>query len=499
MGYLVIATGERAAAEVRLMERRLGHRARGRPRVVRSVRPAHLTAGQREAPVPAVLAGTVQVPTAVPLPAALSGPGRRPATRSGFELPAGDPAVVVCDGHPPDAFALAALWEDGSIVLARGPLGLRPLYYLERDGRPASFASEMKALCPLGPDIRAFPPGHVFVNGQFHRVTRVADLATDAPRDADAAAVELARLVEEAVERGCRSGAVSFEEGHSAPVAVFLSGGIDSSVVAAAAASRLGPDRLRSFAVGTADSTDLPLARLVARHLGIRHTEQVFGEEEVREVLPDVIYHLESFDAPLVRSSVANYLVGRMAAEAGCRLALCGEGGDELFAGYSYLKTLQPRRRVAEELVTLLEGGHANGFQRVDRMTAAHGLEARVPLSAPDLVAFAMGVPLDWKIHPESGQEKWLLRQAFRDRLPRAVVERPKAKFYEGSGTESLMLRVADSLVSDADLEREQGREIGPGLLLDTKEKLLYYRIFREYFPHRSVLETIGWTRTLEH
>jgi len=496
MGVLLIATGEKAEADLQAMEGRLRHRTGGRSPCRPRVRETRMGADRPPRSVPAALAGT--------LPPAPEGAAGREVTRI-FEIPAarsvtlpeGEPQVVLCDGHPPDAFTLAAVWEDGSILLARDPLGLRPLYYLEEGGRPVAFASEVKALCALGDEIKVFPPGHVFVNGEFHRLVRLADWVSESDLDASSAAARLARLVEDAVERGYASGVAQPAGAGEAAVGLLLSGGVDSSVVAAAAVARLGSEKLLSFAAGTSDSEDLPRARQVAEHLGLRHTEYVFGVNEVAEVLPDVIYHLESFDAPLVRSSVANYLIAREAAAAGCRLVYCGEGGDELFAGYHYLKDIEPRDRVTDELLVLLEGGHANGFQRVDRMTAAHGLEARVPLSAPDLVAAAFQVPVDWKIHPETGQEKWLLREAFRDRLPHEVVERPKAKFYEGSGIEGVMARVAETQVSDADLEKDRGREVAPGVTLDTKEQVLYYRIFREHFPQESVVETIGWTRTV--
>jgi len=505
MGFVAVATGEKAELDVRAMARRLGHREGGRPSSGR-VRIAKTRVKVRRGtrPVPAALTGTcdgaLEPLGGDDVMGLLDLPGVPGLNLPGDALPEEEPSVLYCDGHPPDAFAIAVAWENGPLLLARGPLGLRPLYYLERDGRPVAFASEMKALCPLGEEIRTFPPGHAFVNGRFVRLTNLAEWGTASLRDPASAAREVARLVEDAVRRGYRTWVESLDDAAEAervPVAVFLSGGIDSSVVAAAAASVLGPEMLLSFAVGTRDSEDLPQARLVARHLGIRHTEMVFGKAEVNEVLPDVIYHLESFDPPLVRSSVANYLVAKLAADAGCRVAYCGEGGDELFAGYSYLKEIEPRDRVADELLTLLEGGHANGFQRVDRMMSAYGLEARVPLSAPDLVAFAFRVPVEWKLHPETGQEKWLLREAFRDRLPRAIIERPKAKFYEGSGIESLMAQVADTHISDADFEKGRAREVGPGLVLETKEKMFYYRIFREHFPHRSLLDTIGWTRTV--
>ncbi|RJQ09847.1 MAG: asparagine synthase [Bacillota bacterium] len=515
MGLIGLTTGEQAEEKLEALVAKMAHRAGGRQ--VRSLAvdagPAGFDAwtagrGALDRPGGRVAIGGTECPGPVPdLKTLLSFPDA-----AAISLPDRPPRFFVCDGSLPDSFALAAAWEDGSVVLARGPLGLRPLYYLDLDSpdrgggrRPVAFASTIKALAEQAGGegrIRTFPPGHLYAGCRFHRFTRVRDwprLPVPAGDPAGAASA-LRDLVGDAVERGCQAGA-SLEDGRDdrvrvePPAGLFLSGGIDSSVVAAAAVERLGAADLRSFSVGTLDSEDLPKARLVAERLGLRHTERVIDEDDVVRVLPRVIEHLESMDAPLVRSSVANYVVAGMAAEAGCGQALCGEGGDELFAGYAYLKDFDSEKAVDAELLALLEGGHSNGFQRVDRMTSAHGLEARVPLSAPALLAFALRVPLDWKIH--SGQEKWILRQAYAQDLPDDVVERPKAKFYEGSGMEGLMSRVAYRLVSDADFRRWRGKEVAPGHPLNTKEEILYYRLFREHIPHPSALETIGWTRTL--
>lgn len=494
LGFLALAAGREARATLPAMIARLEHRPGAGH--AKSRRPA-TAAGW-------TMAGTPVGATSTPAPAAKASSLRRllspPAPRP-VPVPDRPPAFLACDGNRPDSFALAAVWEDGRLALARDPVGLRPLYYLESGGRPLAFASEFKAFGDLKGATRVFPPGHVYVDGEFYPFTRLEDWPREpcAARNAESAAAELRRLVEDAVERGYRTfeADAAAATGTAAPVAVFLSGGIDSSVVAAAAANRLGAGNLRSFSVGTSASADLPNARLVAEYLGIRHTERVLDVADAIRVLPRVIYHLESFDPPLVRSSVANYLVAEMAAEAGCRLVFCGEGGDELFAGYAYLKNLRPEE-VSNELLALLKGGQNNGFQRVDRMTSAHGLEARVPLASKDLVSYALRVPLEWKIDPEKGQEKWILRRTFKDLLPETVIQRPKAKFYEGSGTERLMARVAAQLVSDADLERQRGLEMAPGHRVETKEQLLYYRLFREWFPQPSAVETIGWTRTVD-
>lgn len=479
MGFVALATGAEAEPMVKTMVSALAHR------------PGASAASLRLFATPSGdwwVAGS---------PAGLTDGGLRRIVEPGLGRP---PTALFCDGSPPDSFALAAFAEEVGPVLARGPLGLRPLYYLERRGRPVAFASEFKAFGALSGDIRVFPPGHIWVGGAFRPFSLIHDWPCGpvAARDLEVAAREVRQIIEQAVERGCRAprpGGTAPEPG-AAPVAIFLSGGIDSSAVAAAAAARLGAGNLRSFCVGTPVSEDLPKARQVARHLGLSHTEGVFEASDVIRILPEVIYHLESCDPPLVRSSVANYLVAQMAAEAGCGQALCGEGGDELFAGYAYLKSLG-REAVPAELIALLEGGHGNGFQRVDRMTSAHGLEARVPLAALDLLAYALRIPIEWKIGPETGQEKLVLRRAFAGALPTAILQRPKAKFYEGSGAGEVMAEVAERLVTDADFERQRGRALAPGRVIDTKEQLLYLRLFRERFDKPSALDTVSWTRTL--
>jgi asparagine synthetase B (glutamine-hydrolysing) len=96
-------------------------------------------------------------------------------------------------------------------------------------------------------------------------------------------------------------------------------------------------EEVATFCVGMAGSEDLAFARQVAQHLGTQHHERKLQPAELLAVLPEVIYHLESFDAPLVRSAVGHYLAAREA-QGQVRLMFTGEGADELFAGYKHLQ-----------------------------------------------------------------------------------------------------------------------------------------------------------------
>lgn len=373
-------------------------------------------------------------------------------------------------------FALAI--QDGdSIVLARDPLGQAPLYFGEAEGR-LCFASEIKALQEAVDEIRPVPPGYIMIAGELRpgpppRPVPVAE------EESAAIAGSLRRRLEDSVRRRAE---------RTPRLGVWLSGGLDSSILAALGMEAKGS--LQTFSAGTAGASDLAFAREVAAYLGTEHHECLTTVDEMLEVLPLVIYHLESFDAPLVRSAVANYLVAREAARR-VRVVLSGEGGDELFAGYGYLKD-----KDAEALhAALLEaqgGLHNTALQRVDRMAAAHGIRARTAFLDTDVVAFANAVPDRWKVHGAGRIEKWILRKSMEGRLPENVLWRPKEKFWSGSGVSGSLANAADGSITDEEFLRE--REIRPGLVLGTKEDLFLWRIFRGYFPKPGTLDSLGWT-----
>ncbi|MHB8095171.1 MAG: asparagine synthase-related protein, partial [Candidatus Aminicenantales bacterium] len=295
----------------------------------------------------------------------------------------------------------------------------------------------------------------------------------------DKIAAELRCRLERSIERRLAQ---------SPRMGVWLSGGLDSSVLAALAAA--ASPNVVTFSAGVEGASDLAFARDVASFLGTEHHVRLCTVEEMMEVLPRVIYHLESFDAPLVRSSIANYLVAGEAAGS-VRVVLSGEGADELFAGYSFLKNRDEdslRAGLAEA-----QGALQNtALQRVDRMAAAYGTRARTGFLDPDVVAFANALPGSVKVHGPEQTEKWILRKTIEGNLPEAVVWRPKEKFWSGSGISEKIADVAERVISDGEFSRE--REIGPDFALGSREDLYYWRIFRRWFPHADVLGGMGRT-----
>jgi asparagine synthase (glutamine-hydrolysing) len=379
------------------------------------------------------------------------------------------------------AFVLAT---GDRIIAARDPLGIKPLY-VARIGGGHAFASELKAFdgIPLR-SVEAVPPGSLFDSRtgwrQWYR-TPAGAAEPEEGFDVDHCARELRLVLEEAVAKWMVA---------DVEVGSFLSGGLDSSIIAAVAqrvraAQGLGP--LKTFAVGTEGSPDLLAARAVAAHIGSDHRERAFTAADVAEALPHVIYHLESADVDLVRSAIPTLFAARLA-RAEVKAVLTGEGADELFAGYAYHHAyVDDPRALAEELTRSLGTMHNINLQRVDRVTMSESLEARTPFLDRDLIDFAQSVPATLKMRrtdPEALEstgattEKWILRRACADLLPTELVWRKKAQFDEGSGTVDALAGALESLGGGG------GREA---------EGALYERILRGRFKDpRRILEAAG-------
>jgi asparagine synthase (glutamine-hydrolysing) len=366
--------------------------------------------------------------------------------------------------------------EGKTIKLKRDPLGVTPLYYGWTKDGVLCFASEVKGLLPATIDVHELPPGHILDGRQLKSYYQLKKLplVKQAPKTI---AKQLHKKLTSAVERHVENEAIG----------AWLSGGLDSSVMASLA--RPYSKSFHTFAAGMADSSDIKYARIVANYIHSNHHEVIVKIDDLLKALPEVIYHLESFDALLVRSSIMNYLVARLAAEY-VPSVFSGEGGDELFAGYHYLKTLDPSS-LSDELIDITSRLHNTALQRVDRCAAAHGTEAYVGFLDPEVVEYALRIPPKYKLN--SGVEKWILRQSMAGSLPEVILNRPKAKFWQGAGVEEILSQYAEEKISDADFLKK--RNLKNGWLLRTKEELLYYRIFRQYFGEVHDLNWMGRTK----
>ncbi len=362
------------------------------------------------------------------------------------------------------------------LLLKRDRLGIAPLYCGWVEDGVLCFASEVKALLEVTRDVYELPPGSRF---DGHRLEHYFRLNGQPPLDEAPKQVarELRRRLAASVEDRIDDGTIG----------AWLSGGLDSSSIAALARPYVG--QFHTFAAGLAGAPDLEYARVVADFIQSQHHEIIVTPGDMLAVLPDVINHLESFDAWLIGSSITNYPVAKAAADY-VPAVFSGEGGDELFAGYAYLKSLDPAQ-LGDELIDITGRLHNTALQRVDRCASAHGTVAHVAFLDPDVVDYALRIPVKYKLHGDV--EKWILRQAMDSALPEPVLNRPKAKFWEGAGVGELLADFAGRYISDREFER--GRTLPGGSVLNSKEELMYYRIFCERFGDFGNLAWMGRTK----
>ncbi|HPO13341.1 MAG TPA: asparagine synthase B [Candidatus Hydrogenedentes bacterium] len=375
------------------------------------------------------------------------------------------------------AFALAG---PKGLLLARDPIGIKPLYYGWKDGQFLA-ASELKAFPPMD-SLHALPAGHFLVVGEEPR--RFAPPFPPMPAVNEISVEKAAREIRHRLDQAVRKRLMS-----DVPVGVFLSGGLDSSLVAAL--MRPHTVELHSFTAGMAGAPDLAAAREAAEYLDTEHHELIYTEEDMEQALPEIIHHLESFDAPLVRSAIPMYFISKLAAQH-VKVALSGEGADELFAGYEYLKELRGGQVLRNELNTIILRLQDTNLQRADRMTMAHGLEARVPFLDTNLVRFMSRLPVDFVAPAADRPEKWLLREACKGLLPPSLLNRKKLKFSEGAGSAEIIARRLAATLSSSEYESAQQEALSLGLR--SPEEVYYFKLWHEVMGQDIPPELVGRT-----
>ncbi|MBE9077266.1 asparagine synthase B [Romeria aff. gracilis LEGE 07310] len=376
------------------------------------------------------------------------------------------------------AFAIA---DQTRLLVARDPIGIKPLYYAEEDGR-FIFASELKAIAQRCDRVQEFPPGTYFDSDSgFSTFYSVPDIPPDQDADPESLIQAVRKTLEMAVKKRLMS---------DVPVGCFLSGGLDSSLITAIAKQHL--DELHTFSIGTEGSRDLKAARLVAEHVGTIHHEYVITPDEVTALLPEILYYLESFDQDLVRSAIPCYFTSRLAAEH-VKVILTGEGADELFAGYTYYKSVPDDDTLHRELRRSVMTLHNINLQRVDRMTMAHSIEGRVPFLDLAMIELGQRIPASLKLRGEPIVEKWILRQAFTDLLPEEIVWRTKEQFDEGSGTVDLLGDMLSQVMSESEATEYQQKHRRDRLR--SAEECHYHRLLMEAYdrPEPVLANVARW------
>ena len=384
-------------------------------------------------------------------------------------------------------FALYDVEKD-EYFIARDHMGIIPLYIGWDQNGTFYVASELKALEGVCSKIELFPPGHYMSSrdGEFVKWYNREWTEYDAVKENETSIAEVKQALEDAVHRQLMS---------DVPYGVLLSGGLDSSVTSAIAKKyaqkRVESDdtseawypQLHSFSVGLEGSPDLAAAQKVADYIGTIHHEIKFTIQEGLDAIKDVIYNIETYDITTIRSSTPMYLMARVIKSMGIKMVLSGEGADEIFGGYLYFHKAPNAKEFHEETVRKLDKLHMYDCLRANKSLMAWGIEGRVPFLDKEFIDVAMRLnPQDKMINGER-MEKWIIRKAFEDMLPKSVAWRQKEQFSDGVGYSWIdtLKEVVDKEVSDEQLANAKFRF--PIQTPQNKEEFYYRSIFEDHFP----------------
>ena len=371
-----------------------------------------------------------------------------------------------------------------SLVAARDPIGIRPLFYgYDKDGA-IMFASEAKNLVGLCDEVCPFPPGHYYAYGKF---IRYADLTT------------VKKYTTDDLETVCHNirnkliAGVDKRLDADAPLGFLLSGGLDSSLVCAISSLILGK-KIRTFAIGMdKDAIDLKYAREVADYIGADHTEVFMTRQQVLDSLEEVIAMLGTWDITTIRASVGMYLVCKYIHEhTDIRVLLTGEISDELF-GYKYTDYAPSAAAFQAESQKRIRELYMYDVLRADRSISVNSLEARVPFGDLDFVKYVMAIDPAKKLNTY-GKGKYLLRKAFEgDWLPESILWREKAAFSDAVGHSMVddLKEYAETVYTDREFAEKCGKYTYARPF--TKESLLYREIFEKYYPGQAEMIVDYW------
>jgi len=247
---------------------------------------------------------------------------------------------------------------------------------------------------------------------------------------------------------------------------LLLSGGLDTSIIACVAKRYFKPQTLTvGFAGGNA--SDIHYAKLVAEHLKLPNKTKIFSLEEAAEAAFHVVKAIKSFDPMEVRNDITIYIGMKCLREAGVKSVITGDGGDELFAGYSFLFGFKPQK-IDEWIKNIVK----KWFFAAKPIGESLGLKVLQPFTDIRIVNLALKIPPEFKVAKHNGVTygKYILRKAFENLLPAEVVWRTKHPIEFGSGSTELskMFKVPP----------EEYAELSKIVHLTSQEQAYYLKIY---------------------
>jgi len=392
--------------------------------------------------------------------------------------------------------------NNNSILVARDPIGVIPLYMGSDKNGNLLFASEMKCLVGICNDIKEFPPG-TYMNEKLKYPVKYYTkswMNYNNVSENKTIVKNIKKSLEDSVKRQLMS---------DVPFGVLLSGGLDSSIIASIvkkfSKKRIESNnkndawwpQIHSFAIGLKNSPDLIASKKVSEYLKTIHHEIVFTIQEGIDSINDVIYYLETYDVTTVRASTPMYLMARYIKSMGIKMVLSGEGADEIFGGYLYFHKAPNAEEFHNETIRKINKLHLYDCLRANKSLAAWGVEGRVPFLDVDFLDVSMNInPKDKMIKPNK-IEKSILREAFKGELPDEILWRQKEQFSDGVGYSWIdsLKEFTNNNISDFDFNNR--KKLYPINTPQSKEEFYYRMIFNKYYHDECSVKCVPYSKSV--
>lgn len=378
-------------------------------------------------------------------------------------------------------------------LIGRDHIGMVPLYIGYDVKKNLYISSEMKALVPVCNTVQEFPPRSYLwspdgiIRQYYYRKWFQYENIKNEP-------VNYKKIIF-ALKKS-----VNMHLNSDVPYAVLLSGGLDSAIIASITKrsiilknGKFKRKRLRSFSIGLLNAPDLIASRKLSKILNTKHHEIIFTEQNGLDAIRHVIYHIETYDVTTIRASIPMYLMSRKIKSFGIKMVLSGEGADEIFGGYLYFHYAPSAKDFHEELVRKLKLLHMYDCARANKSMLAWGVEIRFPFLEKNFLDIIMNIHPTHKMCYNKKVEKYILRKAFFEYLPKSVLWRQKEQFSDGVGYSWInsLKKLSENEISDKKFENAHIRF--PYNTPYSKEGYLYREIFEELFPISNAIKCIPY------
>ena len=381
--------------------------------------------------------------------------------------------------------------NQNKIFSARDRFGVRPSFIGKTEKNEIFIASELKSISDLCCHVEQFKPGtYIELNKDcYHQINYQSYynfVYTIIDNDENFIKNKIRELLTLAVKKRV----IGTTE---RPIGCLLSGGLDSSLIAALVNTHFKKGELNTFSIGLKGSTDLHYAKICADYLGTKHYQIELTEEDFLNSIEEVIYNIGSFDTTTIRASTGNYLISKYIKENTDIIVVTnGDGSEEIFGSYRYAAIIKDKEDFFEDNLRLLKEIHYYDVLRSDRSISNNGLEARTPFLDKDFVNYVMTINPKWKQFGFNGRlEKQILRDSFKETkiLPEEILYRPKEAFSDGISSNerswfTVLQEYIDLKVSDDEFinNKDKFTHCTPR----TKEEYYYRKIFDKYYSKHS-------------